>query len=223
MKPVNILLVDDHTIVREGLRKLLDLSPDLAVVGEAQDGNQAIFLAKSLQPAVILMDISMPRLNGLEATRNILKDQPAIQIIILSAHSDDAYVRQAFAVGARGFLQKQTSAHEICRAIRKVMSGESFFSRRVDRPRDGETLYQGPPHARPPQLTGREFEVLQLIAEGTANKESAAVLGISIKTVEKHREHLMKKLDIHDTAGLTRYAISSGIIECRVHTTVMSG
>ena len=111
MKPVNILLVDDHTIVREGLRKLLDLSPDLAVVGEAQDGNQAIFLAKSLQPAVILMDISMPRLNGLEATRNILKDQPTIQIIILSAHSDDAYVRQAFAVGARGFLQKQTSAH----------------------------------------------------------------------------------------------------------------
>ncbi len=227
MKPVNILLVDDHTIVREGLRKLLDLSPDLAVVGEAQDGNQAIFLAKSLQPAVILMDISMPRLNGLEATRNILKDQPAIQIIILSAHSDDAYVRQAFAVGARGFLQKQTSAHEICRAIRTVMSGESFYSRplaqRLDRPRDDETLHQDPPHALPPQLTGREFAVLQLIAEGTANKASAAVLGISIKTVEKHREHLMKKLDIHDTAGLTRYAISSGIIECSVHTTVMSG
>ncbi len=227
MNTVGILLVDDHTIVREGFRKLLDLASDLIVVGEAQDGNQAIFLAKSLKPAVILMDISMPRLNGIEATRHILKDQPGIQIIILSAHSDDAYVHQAVAAGARGFLQKQTSAQEVCRAIRKVTSGESFFSRpiarRMGRPREDELSSPGLPRELTPRLTGRELEVLQLIAEGTANKESAAVLGISIKTIEKHREHLMKKLDIHDTAGLTRYAISSGIIECAVHRTVISG
>ena len=227
MNTVGILLVDDHTIVREGFRKLLDLASDLIVVGEAQDGNQAIFLAKSLKPAVILMDISMPRLNGIEATRHILKDQPGIKIIILSAHSDDAYVHQAVAAGARGFLQKQTSAQEVCRAIRKVTSGESFFSRpiarRMGRPREDEPSYPGLLRELTPRLTGRELEVLQLIAEGTANKESAAILGISIKTIEKHREHLMKKLDIHDTAGLTRYAISSGIIECAVHRTVISG
>ena len=227
MNTVGILLVDDHTIVREGFRKLLDQASDLIVVGEAQDGNQAVFLAKSLKPEVILMDISMPRLNGLEATRHILKDQPGIQIIILSAHSDDAYVHQAVAAGARGFLQKQTSAQEVCRAIRKVTSGEAFFSRpiarRMGRPREDEPSYPGLLRELTPRLTGRELEVLQLIAEGTANKESAAILGISIKTIEKHREHLMKKLDIHDTAGLTRYAISSGIIECAVHRTVISG
>ena len=225
MKKITVLLAEDHTIVREGFRKMLELEDDLEVVGEAQDGRRAVALAAKLRPAVVLMDISMPLLNGLEATRQVLKAVPATKVLILSAHSDDAYVTSATESGASGFLLKQTSAHDVCRAIREVQKGNTFFSpsisRRQDRLHPQTAGRAGQLHKKAAQLTSREMEVLQLIAEGKANKETASELGISMKTVEKHRENLMAKLDIHDTAGLTRYAISAGIIESSVQLTIV--
>jgi DNA-binding NarL/FixJ family response regulator len=225
MKRITVLLAEDHMIVREGFRKMLDLEADLEVVGEAQDGRQAVDLVKKLLPAVVLMDIAMPMLNGLEATRQVLKACPDTKVLILSAHNDDAYVTNAAEAGAVGFLLKQTSAHEVCRAIREVEKGRKFFSPSVSRRQD-RLNQQMPGRAgiirkKVSNLTSREMEVLQLIAEGKANKETAAELGIGIKTVEKHREHLMSKLDIHDTAGLTRYAIGAGIIESSVQLTIV--
>jgi DNA-binding NarL/FixJ family response regulator len=225
MKRTTILLADDHTIVREGFRKMLELEPDLEVVGEAKDGRQAIALTKKLHPDVVLMDIAMPLLNGLEAARQVLKEIPATKVIMLSAHSDDAYVENASASGAAGFLLKQTSAHDVCRAIREVNQGKTFFSpsiaKHFNRVNPQLPSHAGKLNPKATQLTSRETEVLQLIAEGKANKETASELGIGIKTVEKHREHLMQKLDIHDTAGLTRYAISAGIIESSVQLTIV--
>ena len=225
MKRITVLLAEDHTIVREGFHKMLELEDDLEVVGEAQDGRQAVALVKKLHPAVVLMDIAMPRLNGLEATRQVLQALPATKVLMLSAHSDDAYVKNATESGAVGFLLKQTSAHDVCRAIREVHKGKTFFSpsisRRLDRLHPPSPDRMGVFNKKAAQLTSRELEVLQLIAEGKANKETAAELGIGTKTVEKHREHLMEKLDIHDTAGLTRYAISAGIIESSVQLTVV--
>jgi DNA-binding NarL/FixJ family response regulator len=171
------------------------------------------------------MDIAMPLLNGLEATRQILKAVPATKVIVLSAHSDDAYVKSATDSGARGFLLKQTSAHDVCRAIREVQNGKTYFSpaisQRQDRLNPPSFNRGGALKKKVAELTSREMEVLQLIAEGKANKQTASELGIGLKTVEKHREHLMEKLDIHDTAGLTRYAISAGIIESSVQLTIV--
>ncbi len=225
MKKITVLLAEDHMVVREGFRKMLELENDIEVVGEAQDGRQAVALTKKLRPAVVLMDIAMPRLNGLEATRQILKEMPAAKVLMLSAHSDDAYVANATEAGAVGFLLKQTSAHDVCRAIREVHAGKTFFSpsiaRHFQRLNPRSPGRAGAPDSKAAELTSREMEVLQLIAEGKANKETAAELGIGIKTVEKHREHLMQKLDIHDTAGLTRYAIGAGIIESSVQLTIV--
>jgi DNA-binding NarL/FixJ family response regulator len=225
MKQITVLLAEDHMIVREGFRKMLEAEEDFQIVAEAQDGRKAVALAKKFHPDVVLMDIAMPLLNGLEATRQILKNHPAAKVLMLSAHSDDAYVKNATDSGAMGFLLKQTSAHEVCRAIREVQKGKTFFSPEISRRRDRLNPQQpsraGKFKKKIAQLTSREMEVLQLIAEGKANKESAAELGIGIKTVEKHREHLMEKLDIHDTAGLTRYAISAGIIESSVQLTIV--
>jgi len=225
MKRITVLLAEDHTIVREGFRKMLELEKDFEVVGEAQEGRQAVALAKKLRPAVVLMDIAMPKLNGLEATRQVVKTVPGTKVLILSAHNDDAYVKDAADSGAMGFLLKQTSSHEVCEAIRQVQKGNTFFSPSVSKRRERLNLQSsgrtGTRNKKAVQLTSREMEVLQLIAEGKANKETASELGIGIKTVEKHREHLMEKLDIHDTAGLTRYAISAGIIESSVQLTIV--
>ena len=212
-------------VVREGFRKMLELEDDFQVVGEAQDGRQAVALAKKLRPEVVLMDIAMPLLNGLEATRQVLKAVPATKVLMLSAHSDDAYVTNATESGAAGFLLKQTSAHDVCRAIREVQKGGRFFSPSISRRLDQLHLQSpdrmGRLSGKCSQLTSREMEVLQLIAEGKANKETASELGISVKTVEKHREKVMSKLNIHDTAGLTRYAIGAGIIESSVQLTIV--
>ncbi len=225
MKRITILLAEDHTIVREGFRKMLELEDDLQIIGEAQDGRQAVALAKKFRPAVVLMDIAMPWLNGLEATRQVLKAVPTTKVLMLSAHSDDAYVKNATDCGAVGFLLKQTSAQDVCQAIREVQKGGMFFSpsisRRLDRLNSQSRDRTGLIKKKITPLTSRELEVLQLIAEGKANKETAAELGIAIKTVEKHREHLMEKLNIHDTAGLTRYAIGAGIIESSVQLTII--
>ena len=225
MKRITVLLAEDHTIVREGFRKMLELESDIEVVGEAQEGRQAVALARKLRPAVVLMDIAMPRLNGLEATRQVVKTVPGTKVVILSAHSDGAYIKDAADAGAMGFLLKQTSSHDVCQAIREVQKGNKFFSPPLSRRGDG----RHPPSPggtgrlskQVVKLTSREMEVLQLIAEGKSNKETASELGIGTKTVEKHREHLMQKLDIHDTAGLTRYAIGAGIIESSVQLTIV--
>ena len=224
MKRITVLLAEDHTIVREGLRKLLDAEDDLEVVGEAETGRQAVALARKLRPAVVVMDIAMPLLNGLEATRQILKAVPATKVLILSAHSDDAYVDHAMEMGAVGFLLKQTSSHDLSRAIREVQKGNTFFSPSIDKRlhHDAQKLSNGggPLRKKIARLSSREMEVLQLIAEGKPNKQVAADLGISIKTVEKHRQNLMAKLNLHEISGLTRYAIAAGIIESSVQLTI---
>jgi len=220
MKRITILLAEDHKIIREGVRMILELDADLEIVGEAQTGRHAVALAKQLRPAVVLMDIAMPQLNGLEATRQILTALPNTRILILSAHNDEAYIKNAMESGAAGFLLKESSARDLRRAIREVNKGHVFFGPFISQlylegERNSWDL-AGLSKPRNSGLTSREMEVLQLIAEGKANKQTAAELGIGIKTVEKHREHLMQKLGIHDTAGLTRYAISAGIIESSV-------
>jgi len=226
MKRITVLLADDHTIVRQGLRALLEAEGDIEVVGEAQTGRQAVQLTRKLLPAVVVMDIAMPLLNGLQATRQILGEVPATRVLVLSAHGDDEYVEQVLGLGAAGYLIKQTSAFHLSRAVREVHKGNMFFSpsiaRRLrDREQKAPVGAAGRRRRRAPGLTAREVEMLQLIAEGMANKQAAAELGISIKTVEKHRQNLMTKLDIHDTAGLTRYAIAAGIIESSVQLTIV--
>lgn len=224
MQQITILLAEDHMLVREGLKKLLTVEPDLLVVGEAQTGREAVQLTKKLRPAIVVMDIAMPLLNGMEATRQILKDYPATKVIILSAHSDDAYVDQVIALGASGYLIKQTSFHDLTTAIREVHKGKTFFSpsiaKRLHNGQEKPMDRNGKPQKKT-VLTSRETEVLQLIAEGKPNKQVADELSISIKTVEKHRQHLMSSLNIHDVAGLTRYAISTGIIESSVQVTIL--
>jgi DNA-binding NarL/FixJ family response regulator len=224
MKRIRVLLADDHMIVREGLRALLEAEEDIEVVGEAENGRQAVQLIKRLRPDVIVMDIAMPLLNGLEVTRRIVKEVPATRVLILSAHGDDEYIRQAVLLGAAGYLVKQTSADVLGRAIREVQKGNPFFSPSIAKRLHSLSLES--PQGRgaitkKAGLSSREVEVLQLIAEGKANKQVARELGISIKTVEKHRQHLMSKLDLHDTAGLTRYAIAAGIIESPVQVTIL--
>ena len=224
-KRITVLLAEDHTIVREGFRALLELDDDIEVVGEAQDGRLAVALVKKLRPAVVVMDVAMPLLNGLEATRQILQSVPGTRIVILSSHTDDAYIKDATESGAVGFLLKQASADDLSDGIREVNKGNVFFcpfmAKRLPEQRQKSLNRAGQSNPRHDGLTSREMEVLQLIAEGKANKETAVELGVGVKTVEKHREHLMQKLDIHDTAGLTRYAISSGIIESSVQLTIL--
>ncbi|TAL07051.1 MAG: response regulator transcription factor [Verrucomicrobia bacterium] len=224
MKRITVLLAEDHAIVREGFRSLLKHERDIEVVGEAETGRQAVALVKKLRPAVVVMDIAMPLLNGLEATRQIRKDFPETKVIILSAHSDDAYVEQVTELGAVGFLLKQTSSHNLPTAIREVQKGNTFFSPAISKRLNGRdqksSSLRGEPRKKINRLSSREVEVLQLIAEGQPNKQVAAELGVTFKTIDKHRQHLMSKLDIHDIAGLTRYAIAEGIIESNVRVTI---
>lgn len=225
MKQITVLLADDHEVVRKGLRALLEAEADIEVIGEAETGRQALQMALKFRPAVILMDIAMPLLNGLEATRQLQAAVPESKVLILSAHSDDAYVEQVIAMGARGYLIKQTSFQILSTAIREVNKGNMFFSPSISdhfRNHDWKSADPGmSPKKKLAALSAREAEVLQLIAEGKANKQIAGELEISIKTVEKHRQNLMGKLHIHDTAGLTRYAISAGIIENSVQVTIL--
>jgi DNA-binding NarL/FixJ family response regulator len=216
MKRISVLLADDHTVVRQGLRALLEAEGDINVVAEAANGRQAVVLAKKTLPDVVLMDLAMPVLNGLEATRQILKNLPSIKVLVLTSYDDDDYVQQMVHAGVSGYLIKQTAANNLLEAIREVQRGGNFYSpaiaRRV-RVFIDEMKREGPSNGHGNGLTSRESEVLQLIAEGFPNKRIAAELNISIKTVEKHRQQVMNKLNIHDTAGLTRYSISKGMVE----------
>lgn len=217
MPRITVILAEDHEVVREGLRSLLNAEPDIEIVGESKTGREAVKMAIKLQPDVVVMDISMPQMNGLEATRQILRDTDNTKIIVLSTYSDEDYVEQSTNAGAIGYLIKQSAASDVIRAIREAKQGNSYFSpsiarRMLDHCRraflDGK-----PPSNTADALTSREKETLQLIAEGMTNKAIAGELSISIKTVEKHRQQVMNKLNIHDIAGLTRYAISRGYIE----------
>jgi len=224
-KRITVLLAEDHMVVREGFRKMLELEDDFEVVGEAEDGRQAVALVKKLRPAVVVMDIAMPLLNGFEATRKILKAVPGTRILILTAHNDDAYVKNATESGAVGFLLKQASARVLSKGIREVNKGNVFFGPFIAKllpQRERKSLDRaGRPKPRKGRLTSREMEVFQLIAEGKANKQIAAELSIGMKTIERHREHLMEKLKIHGIAGLTRHAIEAGIIESSVQRTMV--
>jgi DNA-binding NarL/FixJ family response regulator len=219
MKKITVLLVDDHTVVRQGLRALLKSEEDIEVIGEAENGRQAVMLAQKTPPDVVLMDVAMPLLNGLEATRQILRGRPSTKVLVLTSYGDDECVAQLMQAGASGYLIKQTAADDLIRAIRKVQCGNAFFSPSIaKRLRDQSRVAftRGTLSRKTGELTSRESEVLQLIAEGFSNKQIAAELSISIKTVEKHRQQVMNKLHIHDIAGLTRYAISKGMIERNV-------
>jgi DNA-binding NarL/FixJ family response regulator len=217
MQKITVLLADDHIVVRQGLRALLVAEEDIEIVGEADNGREAVQLVKKFLPDVVVMDIAMPVLNGLEATRQITRAVPSTKVLVLSSYSDDEYVQQLTEAGAAGYLVKQTAANELLKAIREAHRGNAYFSPAIaKRLRDHcrNALAGGQPlRRRTDYLTAREAEVLQLIAEGRANKQIAAELCISIKTVEKHRQQVMNKLGIHDVAGLTRHAIAKGIIE----------
>jgi DNA-binding NarL/FixJ family response regulator len=214
--PITIVLADDHMLVREGLKKILQADSQFKVVGEAENGRAVVELVRQLQPMVVLMDIAMPLLNGIEATRQILKSLPATRILILSAHCDDVYLEHLNELGVAGYVLKHTSSQVLGEAIHQIAKGEKFFEPSVSRRLRNES-----DKTHLSNLSPREVEVLQLIAEGEANKQIASELNISIKTVEKHRQNVMNKLRIHDTAGLTRYAIGAGIIESSVQGTVI--
>ena len=224
-KRITVLLAEDHLVVREGIRELLEMDDDLEVVAEAKDGRQAVALVQQFRPAVVVMDVAMALLNGLEATRQILKAVPGARIIILTSHNDDAYMKAATESGAMGFLIKHASIRDLSDAIREVSQGKVFFGPFIAKlfsgPRRRLLARAGRSKPRHAGMTAREMEVLQLIAEGKTSKETAFEIGISPKTVEKHRENLMLKLDILEIAGLTRYAIRAGIIESSVQLTVL--
>ena len=212
---ITLLLVDDHTIVREGLRALLEGESDVEIIGEAENGQQAIAMAKELRPDIVVMDIAMPILNGLQATHVIRKESPRTRIIILSMYTDDEFVVQVIRHGASGYLVKHTAAADLLTAIHEVKRGNAYFSPSISRmivEKLSTSMRGGDDQQATLSLTSREVQVLQLITEGLSNKDISVQLEISVKTVEKHREHIMGKLDIHDVAGLTRYALSRGII-----------
>ena len=213
MAKTRILLADDHRLVREGLRSLLEKLPSIEVVAEASDGLEALELLKATRPDIVLMDITMPRLSGVEAVRRISKEYPRTKAIVVSIHAAEEYVWQALRAGASGYLIKDADASELATAIQAVMNGETYLSPRVSRTvisnyfeRTGNS--QGPLE----RLTPRQREVLQLIAEGQNTKAIAPTLKISVKTVEAHRLQMMKRLDIHDVPGLVRYAVRSGLV-----------
>jgi DNA-binding NarL/FixJ family response regulator len=213
VKSVRVLLADDHTLVRAGLRKLLESLPGVEVVGEASDGLELLELAAQLQPQVVLMDIAMPGLNGLEATGRIMKAWPATRVLILSMHQSAEYVRQALRQGAVAYLLKDSAPMELELALKAILAGETYLSPAVSKGVVSDYVQRLRSEEQPEDaLTPRQREVLQLIAEGQSTKEIARRLNLSVKTVETHRTQLMKHLNIHEVAGLVRYALRAGLV-----------
>lgn len=215
MDKIKVFLADDHTILRAGIRALLENEPDMVVVGEAEDGRSAVKLACQLLPDIVLMDIAMPLLSGLEATRQIRHDCSQVKVLLLTMHDNEDYIRQALANGAMGYILKDAAAHELLDAIRAVQRGEAVLSPAVTRLVIEDYLRWGDlqkDHSSD-GLSPREREVLQLIAEGYTNRQISEIMSISIKTVQTHRMNLMSKLDMHDRADLIKYAIQRKIID----------
>jgi two-component system, NarL family, response regulator NreC len=215
MKKVRMILADDHTVMRAGLRALLERQPNLEVVGEAEDGRQTVELASSHVPDVVVMDIAMPILNGVEATRRLIRQQPTISVVILSMYSDESYVIRALEAGARAYLLKDSAVTDLIRAIEAVSQGKSFFSPKISRILAEEyvhALRQRGVADSYDLLTPREREILQLLAEGKTNKEVATSLNISVYTAETHRGNIFQKLNLHSSAELVLYAVRKGII-----------
>jgi DNA-binding NarL/FixJ family response regulator len=213
MTNITVLLADDHQLFRAGICALLKPEGDIQVVGQAENGRQAVKLFQKLSPTVVLMDIAMPLLNGLQASWQIRKKSASAKLIMLTGHGEDAYLDEVSEIGVSGYLLKHASSTELINAIREVAHGKRVFSPEISRRVLARSKTKARQRGNNGVLSTREKEVLQLIAEGKANKQVAAELGVSFKTVDKHRQHLMSKLNIHDVAGLTRYAIAEGIIE----------
>ena len=215
MKKLRILLADDHIVMRTGLRALLERQPNLEVVGESENGRETVELVASLGPDVVVMDVAMPVLNGIEATKTIVTQRPATAVVILSMHADESYVMRALKAGARGYLLKDSAAADLISAIQAVSQNKSFFSPKVSRILAEDyvrVLKQKGAVDSYDLLTSREREILQLLAEGMANKEVATALNISPYTVETHRRHILEKLNLHNPAELILYAVRKGII-----------
>jgi len=215
---MKILLADDHNVLRKGLRRILEEQPDLEVVGEASDGREAVALCNQLHPDIVVMDIAMPLMNGLEATRQILQRSSEVNVLILSMYSDENYVVQVLRAGARGYLLKDTAEEDLITAVRAVAKGQPFFSPKIAKLLMGDNIQRLRTEGMSDSydlLTPREREVLQLIAEGKSNKEAAAALFVSPTTIETHRARIMDKLDLHSTADIVLYAVRKGIVQMR--------
>lgn len=212
-KKIRLVLADDHPVVRKGIRSCLT-SPDLEIVGEAVDGLEAVAKVKELKPDIVLMDIDMPKMSGLDATRQLRKENPEVRVLILSIHSNKQYVLQIIQSGAQGYVLKDASPTDLVKAIESICSGEAFFSPDISQIVLNQYLAEatsGDEESGTGRLTSREREVLSMIAEGQSNKEMASKLGVGVRTIETHRERVMDKLNIHTVAGLTKYAIANGI------------
>lgn len=209
-KKIRVLLADDHKILRKGVQMLIDAQVDMEVVGEAKTGREAIDEARQLQPDVVVMDISMPELNGIEGTRQICDELPGTKVLALSMHKDSVYVREILRAGARGYLVKDSEDDDLVRAIRSVHRGEAFLSPAIS----DAVLSDYRRHVSNPVdlLTSREREILTMIAEGKTNKEIAVVLNLSVYTVESHRGSVMEKLNLHNSGDMVRFAIRNGLI-----------
>ena len=213
--PIRILLADDHAVVRDGVRALLEKQPDMAVVAEAGDGREAAQMAEEQQPDVVVMDIAMPNLNGIDATRRILASRPQTGVVILSMHQDESYVLRSLKAGAKGYLLKDSLRSDILDAIRAVAQGRSFLTRKISRMMQEDYIREMEQRGLEDSydlLTDREREVLQLAAEGKPNKEIAGELNIGLTTVETHRTHILQKLGLHSVPELILYAVRKGII-----------
>jgi DNA-binding NarL/FixJ family response regulator len=217
MPALRLLIADDHEIVRKGLRSILETAHDCEVVGEAVDGRQAVTMAKELTPDIVVLDLAMPSLNGLEATRQILKNRPQTKVVILTMHETDPLIRQVLDAGARGYILKTDAGRDLVSAVEALRRNKTFFTSRVAQMiLDGFLKGEPRPADNQPaggRLTARQREIVQLLAEGKSSKEVAVALGLSVKTAETHRANIMRKLDCHSVSEVVRYAIRNKIIE----------
>jgi DNA-binding NarL/FixJ family response regulator len=211
MKRIRILLADDHAVVRQGFKMILGAEPDMEIVGEAANGREAVALAEEVRPDVVVMDVAMPELNGIEATRRLAASVPHARVLALSMHKDSVYVREILRAGARGYVLKESIAGDLVKAVRAVAAGEGYLSPAVS----NAVLDDYRRHVTNPidPLTSREREVLQMLAEGKTNKEIAAVLSLSVYTIDAHRGRIMEKLNVHSINELVRFAVRNGLID----------